>query len=150
MGSAYVATQTISNPADQRVQVESLGQASQFISPGATVAAPASVAGSVGSYSTLEQRWSSVQQGLTGQEVRDLLSDQEAVAGSTLDRYTAVSDKALSGAIRALESLSAAQPLTPVSSMPAAQKADLSKWLPLAIAGGVVLLMLAGRRRGRT
>lgn len=137
MGKSSVVT--ISTPQDLRTQVESIGAGSQFISPGATVAAPGSQAGSVGSYSTLNQHFSTSVEGMTGDQVRGLLLDQEAVANENLQRVTQLSTDALKTSTAAVQSIATGSTPEPT---------DWTRYVPLLIAGGVglALVLMAGRR----
>lgn len=140
MGGSYVSTQTISAPADQRVQLETIGAGSQFVAPGATVANPGAVAGSVGSYSQLTQNWSQpiTTTGLTSAEVRQMLIDQEAGAQESMGRVTQLSSEAIKASSAALGTLATAK---------TGEATDWTKYIPYVIVGVIVIAMARSHRR---
>jgi len=139
MGSkSYISTQTISAPADQRVQLETIGAKSQFVSPGATVANPGAVAGSVGSYSQLTQNWSQPITGLTSAEVRDMMMVQQAGATESLGKVTQLSTAAIQASNAALGTLASAQTGKPT---------DWQQYIPYAIVAVIVIAMARSRRK---
>ena len=170
MGKSSVVTQTVTSPADLRVQLESLGSGAQFISPEATYAAPGAVAGSVGSYSQLTQSFNQpiTTTGLTGKEVRDMLVDQQAGAAESVKQLTQLSTEGLRASQAALgtlasssqEGLKASQAAlgTLASSSQAAlgtiaatktggEPVDWTKYIPYAIVAVIVIAMARSRRK---
>ena len=137
MGKSYVATTT--EQTDSRAQVESLAAGSQFIAGGATVANPGAVAGQVGNYSQLTQHYSTSLAGLTGDEVRAMLNDQEALANANMDKVTQLSSEAIRTSTAAVQTLATGRTPEPT---------DWTRYLPLLIVGGIGLaLAVSGRRR---
>jgi hypothetical protein len=138
MGKAVITTQTISNPADQRAQVESLAEGSQFVAGGATVANPGAVAGTVGSYSTLNQdyKYTTSVQGLTSDQVRQMLLDQQLSGQESVKQVTQLSSAALKSSEAALNTLAATKVEEPT---------DWTRYIPYGVVAVIVLAMM--RRR---
>jgi hypothetical protein len=142
MGSK-VTTQSVANPADQRVQMEgSLGAGAQFIAPAATVANPGSVASNLGSMSTLKQTFTSNTTGLTSADVRQMMLDQEIAAGENVKQVTQLSTKALEASSAVLGNLSAGRAAGTLSMTEPAASADWTKLVPYGIVGLFLLAML--------
>lgn len=147
MGSkSYISTQTISAPADQRVQLETIGAGSQFVSPAATVANPGAVAGSVGSYSQLTQNWSQV--GMDSASIRQMLLDQQVGATESLGKVTQLSTAAIEASTAALGTLStsSSSALGTLAAAKTGEPTDWQKYIPYAIVAVIVIAMAKNRR----
>jgi len=138
MGKSSVVTQTVANPADQRVQLETQGAGSMFISPGATVAQPGAVAGSVGSYSQLTQNQQTTVTGLTSDQVRQMLLDQEVSAQESVKQVAQLSSSALATSTEAMKTLATAK---------TGETTDWTKYIPFLVVGVIAVAMLSGRGR---
>jgi len=120
-----------STTADQRVQLDSMG-GGQFVAPGATVTNPGalSVSAATGSAVNLSGKY---QIGMSGAEVKDLLSQQSLVSKNMLDSQATANSKLADLATTALQVQSA----TPI---------DWQKYIPYII-GGVVIIAVWGKGR---
>lgn len=137
MGKSSVVTTTQTTSADQRSQVDSLGAGSQFVAPEATVANPGAVAGSVGNYSQLSQNFAVTTQGMTGEQVRQMLLDQETGTAQALDAVTQVSSDAVKASSDAVNTLAAGQ---------SGGTGDWTRYLPYIVVGVLGLMMMRRRQ----
>jgi hypothetical protein len=151
MGSkSYVSTQTVTSPADLRVQLESLGAGGQFISPAATYASPGAVAGSVGSYSQLTQSFNQpiTTTGLTSKEVRDMLMVQQEGAGQAVREVSQLSTEAIKAGQAALQTVSASGQ-SAIQTLAAAKTGEATDWQKYIPYAAVAVIVIAMARSGR-
>lgn len=138
MGKSSVKTYTITKTADQRTQIDAIGAGGQFVAPEATVANPGAVAGRVGDYSQLSQEFAISTQGMTGDQVRQMLADQQAAQSEAMRQVTQLSSGAIESSSAAVKSLAAGQ---------AGGTGDWTRYVPFLVVGLVVLVLAKGGRK---
>jgi hypothetical protein len=132
--SSYSTSMTTS--ADNRVQLDSTG-GGKFVAPNAISSDPGSLIASAGDYGNVNLSGASFKMGMSGQEVASLLNQQGSLAAQNLQ---AVSDYG-SAAIAAVTENKATELAT------ASGEPTWSKYMPLLIGGGLVLLLWRRSRK---
>ncbi len=123
MGSKSLSS-TVTEARDERVQLESTG-GGQFVSPEA-VQAQSGLAVKTGNFSTLNQTIRDLTLGLSGDQVKQILD-------STYKANQAQQREATQLATGAVQSLAASAGAEPI---------QWSRWIPWAIAGVVLILVV--------
>ena len=135
MGKSSVVTTTDTTTQDLRTQIESLGQASQFVGPQATVASGGSQVG--GNYSQLSTTYN--QAGINSDTVRQMLADQETGAENALKQVTDLSNNILASA-------AGQRVATPTMTSSTNAGSKLTAYLPYIVVGGLIILLTRGRK----